>query len=35
LAGELATDSSAQEKQHMVDASGLVLGNLGALVVGK
>lgn len=35
LAGDLATDSSAQEKQHMVDASGLVLGNLGALVVGK
>lgn len=35
LAGELPTVSEAQEKQDMVDASGLELRSLGALVVGK
>lgn len=35
LAGDLPTVSEAQEKQDMVDASGLVLLSLGALVVGK
>ncbi len=35
LAGELPTVSEAQEKRNMVDASGLELRNLGALVVGK
>ena len=35
LAGELAAESEAQEAEAMVDASGLDLSSLGALVVGR